>query len=382
MFFDWLAGYQDYDFDLPIISNTGWCFIDFLADESHQFKTPQQNKLLHEGSYSTSIIIHVKGRRIYISGNPSRYNRLDNLFGLPTLDACVNVYNGILSGLGLPPLTKCKTLGLLETQLESGATKLTPVVDGFVITTMHITTNVSVGKGNCIDTYIKAVSGLSYLRRRGRLHPDGKTADWLSLNGRAREIYPSIYDKAYEMERGKGCTLTLVKRRYGEHSDEYKYYAALHEYCKENGTARFEQKLNSPYLKKHNLQHYGLSDYSYLNKIHGEFLAIDEKLKVSHMNILTLTETLMTEGICSSTKAANITALYAINWMNGQTFDLSKSQVKTHRARLRKIGIDIAKPCNLVTFSPVVVREVVEIEKRELQPPPFYRHANHLRLVA
>lgn len=382
MFFDWLSGYQDYDFDLPVISESGWCFIDFLADEHEQMKSPRQNKVIHEGSYSTSIIVQVKGRRVYVSGNPSRFNRLDNLFGLPTVDACVSVYNGILESLGLPPLTKCKTMGFREVVQESGEIKMVPVVDGFVITTIHITTNMAVGGGGLIDTYIKAVSGLSYLRRRGRLHPDGKTADWLSNKGNAREIYPSIYDKAYEMENGKGCTLSLVKRRYGEHSEEYKYYSALHDYCKQNGVARFEQKLNSPYLKKHHLQYYGKSDYSILNEIHGEFLQLDEKLRVNHMDINTITETLLADGICSNTKAANITALYAINWMNGQKFDLTKSQVQTHRARLRKIGIDIAKPCNLHTFSPVVVRKVVEIQKTELQPPSFYKHINHLRLVA
>jgi len=53
-----------------------------------------------------------------------------------------------------------------------------------------------------------------------------------------------------------------------------------------------------------------------------------------------------------------------------------------HRARLRKLGIDILKPCNLLIFSPVIVKEVIEIEKKALVPPSFYRHSNHLRLVA
>jgi hypothetical protein len=384
MFYDWLACYQDYEYDLPIVSPSGYAFVDFTAPEGDQYKTPRQNKLMHEGSYSTTILVHVRGRRVYMSGNPSRYNRLDNLFGLDTIDKCLAVYNGILDSLGLPSFTKCKNLGFIELQQHNGSVKMQPVVDGCVITTLHITTNIAVGGGTCIDTYIRAVSGLSYLNRRGRLHPDGKTADWLSKQGNARELYPSIYDKAYEMENGKGCTLSLVKRRYGEHSEEYQYYFALFQYCKAAGVARFEQKLNSPYLKKHNLQYYGLSDYSILPKIHGEFLILDEKLKVSDMNINTITETLIKEGVCLNTKAANITTLYAINWMNGQKFDLSKSQVKTHRARLRKIGIDIATPCNLHTFSPVVVREVTEINKTPLTPPSFYKHPviNHLRLVA
>lgn len=382
MFYDWLSCYQDYDFDPPIISKNGYCHIDFTAEEEDQLKTPRQNRHTHEGSYSTSIQIHVKGRRIYVSGNPSRFNRLDNLFGLETVDKCIQVYNSIFNELGLPNLTPCKKMGLMEVKQESGAIKFVPVVDGCVVTTLHITSNIAVGSGNCIDTYIKAVSGLSYLNRRGRLHPDGKTADWLSKKGNAREMYPSIYDKAYEMENGKGCTLSLVKKRFGENSAEYKYYLDLHKYCKESGVARFEQKLNSPYLKKHNLQFYGLADYSILNQIHDEFLNLDEKLQVNDMELETISETLLNQHIVDSTKAANQTALYAYNWMQGQHFDLSKSQVQTHRARLRKIGIDIAKPCNLQTFSPVIIKKVTEIQKTTLQPPAFYKYPTLLRLVA
>ncbi|MCQ8104689.1 phage/plasmid replication protein [Methylomonas sp. SURF-2] len=382
MFYDWLSCYQDYDFDLPIISESGWCFIDYTAPDDEQIKSPRQNKHQHEGSYSTSIQIHVKGRRLCVSGNPSRFNRLDNLFGLDTVDKCVGVYNTILQSLGLPMLTKCTRLGLMEVKQESGAIKFVPVVDGCIITTFHITTNIAVGAGTCIDTYIRAVSGLSYLNRRGRLHPDGKTADWLSNMGNAREMYPSIYDKANEMINGRGCTLARVKKKYGEHSEEYRYYHDLYQYCKEMGVARFEQKLNSPYLKKHNLQYFGLSDYSILNQLHSEFLNLDEKLKVNDMELETISQTLLSQHIVDNTKAANLTTLYAYQWMQGTKFDLSKSQVKVHRARLRKIGIDIAKPCNLHTFSPVVIKKVTEIEKRELQPPAFYKHPNHLRLVA
>ncbi|WP_407604761.1 phage/plasmid replication protein, partial [Pseudomonas aeruginosa] len=31
-------------------------------------------------------------------------------------------------------------------------------------------------------------------------------------------------------------------------------------------------------------------------------------------------------------------------WKEGETFDLGKSAVQVHRARLRRIGIDIKKP--------------------------------------
>ncbi|WP_442964399.1 phage/plasmid replication domain-containing protein [Pseudomonas sp. KNUC1026] len=46
----------------------------------------------------------------------------------------------------------------------------------------------------------------------------------------------------------------------------------------------------------------------------------------------------------TDTQALNNTCSYALLWAVGEQFDLSKSAVKVVRARLRKIGIDIAKP--------------------------------------
>lgn len=376
MFFDWLACYQEFDFELPVISDDGYCYFDFVNGEVAK---PRQNRVHHEGSYSTSITVHVKGNRLEMSGNPSRFNRLDNLFGFTTLDQCFAVYNSILASLGLPLFTKCTRLGFIEVEKPNGSIRLAPIVDGAILTCIHITTNMAVGQG-CVETYIKALASQSYIRRRGRLHPDGKTCDWLSLMGNARELYPSVYDKAHEITKH---SLPNVKRKFGENSDEYRYLTDLVTYCKQQGVTRHEQKLNSPYLKKHNLCFYGLGDLmTHLTDLHNDFLNLDKKLQVSAMDLRTITQTLLDQGICTNTKSANATALIAINWMHGQEFDLSGGQVRQHRARLRKIGIDIAKPCNLLIFSPVVVRDVIEIHKQPLQPPAFYKHPNHLRLVA
>jgi hypothetical protein len=382
MFFDWLTVYQEYDYELPIIASDGYAHFDFIEGE---FGKIRQSRVHHEGSYSISIQVHVKSNRVEISGNPSRFNRLDNLFGFTKLDDCIAVYNSILSSLGLPALTKCTFCGFSEHERDDGTVKLQPLVNGAVITAIHVTKNMSVGQG-CVDAYLKGLASQSYLRRQGRLHADGKTVDWLSQLGNARELYPSVYDKAHELQKH---ALPKVKRKFGEQSAEYRYLSQLIDYCKQQEVSRHELKLNSPYLKKHNLSYYGLNDIeTNLTNLLNEFIEIDKKLKVSAMNLQTITETLLNEGICTNTKSANATALYAINWLNGQVFqDFSGGQIRQHRMRLRKIGIDIAKPCNLLIFSPVIVKEVVEIHKFELQPPDFYQHPtlpkhSHLRLVA
>lgn len=378
-FFDWLDCYQDYEVDLPVISDSGYCNIDFSAPDGEGYSAARQRRVDHEGSFSTHIAVHVCGRRVYISGNPSRFNRLDNLFGLTTLEQCVSVYNGILAGFGIPPLVPAQFHGLRQVEHADGTTSLQPVMSGCHITTMHITANVAVGGQGALDSYLKGLSSQSWRNRRGRLHANGKAVDWVSKQGHAREIYASVYDKGHEMGLH---SLERIRRKFGESSAEYRYLRDLKNHCDAEGVARFELKLNSPYLKKHSLNHYQFSDYSHLDTLFEAFFNLDSKLKVNHMDLQTITQSLIDVGACSNTKAANMTALYALNWMNGQQFDLGKAQVKVHRARLRKIGIDIAKPCNLLTFSPVIVKRVTEIERRPLIAPDFYRHPNHLRLVA
>ncbi len=51
--------------------------------------------LNQEGSYSTNIRTRVTKDWLEISFNPSRYNRLDNLYGL-TLEQCIKIINQFL----------------------------------------------------------------------------------------------------------------------------------------------------------------------------------------------------------------------------------------------------------------------------------------------
>ena len=115
----------------------------------------------------------------------------------------------------------------------------------------------------------------------------------------------------------------------------------------------------------------------------SEFTSLDQKLSVSNMKFETIATQLISAGIVDSTRAANTTAIYAFQWMHGHQFDLLKSQIKTHRARLRKIGIDIARPCNISQFSPVKMVSCTEIHRQECLPPSWYQMPKlQLRVVA
>lgn len=374
MFFDWLSIYQDHDHELPIIGDRAFLAIDTQTGEELGVKQPT---VTHSGSYSTSINIRISGNRITVTGNPSRINRLDNLFGYTSIDQCVEVYNRILEDYGLPRFTKNTNDVWRGVQWSTDA-RMKP--NGAVITELHITSNVATGQGNA-DQYIKAISSLPYRHSIPRLHTNGKTCDWLTKSGKGSSlIYPSVYNKAYEMELH---TLPKIARTLSTQCIEYTYVKRLINHCEKHGVVRFEQKLKSAFLRRHNLNYYGFTDMNFLRSTHQEFLDIQQKLKVEAMTLESITQQLISEGICTNTRSANATTIYAIQWMHGHTFDLKKSQVQTHRARLRKIGIDIALPCDVTKFSLVTVKEARAIEVGTLPTPTWYRKPQgHLRIAA
>lgn len=374
MFIDWLTIYQDHDQSLPIVSDQYMVVYDTDTGEA---VTERQPAFSHEGSYSTSIRIRVSGQRVTVSGNPSRFGRLENLFGFTRLDDCVAVYNRILAQYGLPPFSKNKQL-LTTSGVNGDRRKIGD--GGAIITELHVTSNLSVGAGN-VDDFLRALSTQPYRHSVPRLHLNGKTVDWLSgTTGRASELmYVSAYAKGFELELH---ALPKIKRLFGEESSEYRYLSGVIDYCNDQGIVRFESKLKSRFLRRAELSFYGCVDMEKISNVHEEFLRVPERLRVEALDFENISEQLISSGVVSSTHAANCTAMYALQWMHGAKFDFSSSRVRTHRARLRKIGIDIKLPCDLSKFSLVRVKKARSVEIRPVDMPAWYKPPRALRLVA
>ncbi|WP_019098616.1 phage/plasmid replication domain-containing protein [Pseudomonas putida] len=372
---DWLTISQEHQHDLPVVCDVVTLTIDANTNELLSTKQP---RFVHRESFSTSVTIHVTGRTVRVDGNPSRVGRLDNLFGFSTIDQCVAVYNALLAQYGLPPFTRCTRVMVRDGTSGGKAGDL--VADGAVIHRIDLTTNVALGEGNVL-AYLRGVSSQRIGHSIGYMYPNGRTVAWTPKgNGKGGRLqYRKAYDKAFEMTEN---LLPKIKREFGESSSEYAYVVQVRDYCTANGVVRMEQELKAEYLKREGLAFWGLFDEARFIGIHNEFLAIDERMKVTAMDIVTISEQLIAEGIVDTTRAANTTAMYAIQWMHGQAFDFHKSQVQTHAARLNKIGINIRNACDTSRFAPVFVRQCREVTKRELPVPSWYRRPSHLHLVA
>lgn len=363
MFFDWLNVYQDHHMILPVVGDRVINVCDALTGEHLHTR---QTSVKHAGSYCTSVVIQISGTRITMSGNPSRYGRQDNLFGFTSIADCIEVYNKILTSYGLPIFTKCRCIDWLQTKESK---KPVRVSDGAIITEIHATTNIALGQFN-VDDFIKGMSVLPYRNMQPRLHTNGKTCDWLTKGCKGSDrIYPSVYNKAYELRLN---SLLKAKRNFGETSDEYQYLLQLIDYCEYFGVARFEQKFKRQFLREQKICFFGLDDFTRLKAVHDDFLKLPERLKVESMDFENISQQLISNGVCSGTRSANTTAMYALQWMHGQVFDLNKKQVQTHRARLRQIGIDIALTCDISKFSLVVATRSRQVTMSDLPVPHWY----------
>lgn len=88
---------------LPLV---GRHVIERFELETGERLPPSVNQKILEGSFSTKLTIRCDGQRVRVEGNPSRWQRMDNLFGLKTLDECVAIFNHVLVQYHLPPFTK------------------------------------------------------------------------------------------------------------------------------------------------------------------------------------------------------------------------------------------------------------------------------------
>ncbi|QLG93144.1 hypothetical protein HZF02_14990 [Pseudomonas yamanorum] len=375
MFIDWLTISQEHDHDLPVVCDVFTLTIDANTNEVLSTRQP---RFKHEASFSTSVTIHVQGRKVRVEGNPSRVGRLDNLFGFTSIEQCVSVYNALLREYGLPGFTRCTRIDIR--QGESGAKSGDRIADGAKIERIDLTTNVSLGEGNVL-AYLRGVSSQRIGHSIGFLYPNGRTVAWTPKgNGKGGRLqYRKAYDKAFEMDQN--C-LPKIKRVFGEDSPEYKYVQRVKNYCAQEGVVRMEQELKSEYLQREALCYWGLFDERRLAELHSEFLKIDEKLKVTAMDIVSISEQLMAEGICDTLRSARTTASYALEWMTGSQLDFKKRQVNDHAAKLNRIGINIRNACDTSRFAPVFVRQCREVTKATLAVPTWYLRPNHLQQVA
>jgi len=364
-FIDKLNVKQVHEGDLRLVGKQGIYYVDLQTGETSE--SPYITHLQHEGSYSTSLMIRCDGSKIEVYGNPSRFGRIDNLFGYRTLDECFAFYNSILEKFGLPPFTKCTEY--LYFQGKEGS-KVNKTANGALISHIDFTRNLSVGRDN-ERAFLKALSTQSIGKSvKPYLYADENTVDWYSSNMQKNGStfrYIKVYNKYQDLLRHQA---KILKRA---DSSDFAYYGRLLDFCQENGVVREEHSFKRPLLKKLNCFAWGLFSESQLDSELQHITELRKRLSVVKTDYSTIADELLNRGICKSRQSAHATMSYYILWLHGQPLETHKTQFRVHKSRLLQLGIDIGINYDVSRSSVLYAKSSKLIEATILTPPDWYK---------
>lgn len=352
---------------MPLV---GRHMIERVDLETGEKLPPSVNQKILEGSFSTKLTVRCDGTRVRVEGNPSRWQRIDNLFGLQTLDECVDIYNHVLAQYDLPPFTKNTRFAHRQSP-DGKASSL--IGNGAEITLIDWTVNHEVGEGK-EQSFIRGLSSMQIGRgRKPKLYPDGNTCNW----GEASTwMMTKLYNKAAELQRN---LLKAQRKKEGVDSQALKYVTSLIKYCESVGVVREEHSFRQTLLKRHNLQFYGnvteQDFYQHLQDIENAMKTIH----ISHDEHQSIAHQLLASGVVDTLRKANTTMNYFTMWQHGSDLRqmLSERQFYEHKGRLKAIGIDIGQQFDVSRMCPTLKRSEV-IEVKPLRVPDWY----HLPVVA
>jgi Phage replication protein CRI/Phage X family len=327
-FCDWVSIYQQHpQGGLPKYSDGAIVTIDRYGETRNVLLKRERI----EGSYESSIMVKCDGHTVEFSGNVSKFNRQDNVFGF-SFEDCLNRINAIITNLGLPAFTAGERMVINQ--------KGNPVSiwTGAKLTRLDVTQNFACGSKQDASHFMRFMQMQQADRIKTGTYGDGETVDF----GRhSRRLYFKIYVKGPE----------LRKHGSGE------YIEKLADWADEIGLVRAELTLKPLKLKD--------LGCSYLGGLNMRVITNEFKAKCEVFTRAT--------ADVSDIPALPSAVLGTLRmWENGDDIPskLSRSTFFRHRAILLPFGIDISVRSSVIKF-PVRTRVISLVDA---EPPSFYQH--------
>lgn len=364
-FYDYMGAYEAITApgDYRYLAKHGWLKYDVERREIlRRGVTPEKI----EGSFSSVVTVSFDGSVIRMLGNPSRWGRLDNVFGVETIDGCFAVFNSILADLDLPPFTKGQYFeGLGKEGDEWGCT-------GARINRLDVTRNWFAGQGN-ERPLIRALGTISLGKGlRPNVYPNGLTVDWLRENCKASQY---IYEKVYAKGLWLGDDRRKEKHVATLTGEDLAYYEQLKEWAEVEGLLRHELKFGKKFFAKHpEASCWGGWDINapIIMNMLGRLDKAMKTLAVGAGDMNEILGRLIDSGLTA--RQARTTYNYWKDWRDGEPFQQTSSWY-VHRNRLLDVGIDISVPAhNAIMYLPRI-KAAGEIELAVATPPEWYRRA-------
>lgn len=326
VFVDYLTIRQEHlDGGLPVLNDGKVLHVD--SDGEVQRCVDRRAGL--EGSYDSRVEIRCDGRAVEFSGNISRYNRRDNLFGYDWSETLRRI-NALTDRFSLPPFSA----GNFVRFADSGWTW-----SGARVSRIDVTCNYAAGSLEALQAVLNSMAGQHVGRMKGRLSPDGATVEY----GRgSKYVYGKVYAKHMEFQ-------AHARRKSGSH-----VAAEVVEFCRTLGVLREEFTLKSRYLTQNQM--------AFLGAIrHGEL--IHTYLNRSQFRRLAAVKYETFDDL-----PRHLRATY-VSWQNGFPQGISRATFYRHRTGLIAYGIDISVAANK-EIKPLRLN-VVDLAM--LEAPEWYR---------
>lgn len=294
--------------------------LTFKYDDDGDLVTETGHNKALRGSFSTALQVKSHGGRVTVRGNPSRFNRPDNLFGYD-IDECLTIINVELGKLGLPAFTAGEELPTTVSSID-GWHGL-PDWSGATISELHLTENYSAGSDLLARLAIKAYQSraVAYMRK--------------AVYGEETAYFHNTHRtvKAYR----KGPDMAV-------HCKE----SPWREWALEQGIVRHEVELHYRYLQKTGLRFWGNCTMARLYRLFEKESAALGRPELSF------------EPLDIDTLPPQCRVPYAA-WLKGEDLRalLPRATFYRYRKLLRERGVDIAEVRPFGQAIPIV--RVVEL---------------------
>lgn len=349
----------------------------------------------HAGSFDSSLHVRSDGGTVMVSGNPSAFDRPDNLFGWHSVAASVDRINRELSLLGLPEFDsilpneeaprhcsvafralpspalrdgRAAILGHFDSDNGAFAAHSESVLgdERARITRLDLTQNIATN--GAVD-FLRHLSTYVHHGKAGNLYPNGRTVEW----GRgSRRVYIKYYDKAFDIGQK---ILKLSKSANSQNKNRSKlihhieHLSKLMAWCEEHGIVRLEVSFKSTELTDRKIYHLEKWSHELMTNIIRPY-QFHEKLNIQETRFQGVYEALLASGI--SERIARQAELIHTSWVNGSDVQaLCGTQRNFYRYRklLLGVGVDIKNPCDISRLTLRAHRS----EYREVSPPDWYK---------
>jgi len=282
-----------------------------------------------QGSHSSSFAVRCFNGLVEVSGNPSRFGRADNVFGLGWSDA-LEVVQRILHAFGLPRFSHAPIT--VSDRNRSVSRNEIGSVAGAVVRRVDLARNFETGlDAPGMRSFLEVLAQGNWQGRKGRM------MDWSNSWGSRRYQYAKVYAKGPEL-RANTKAEKLVEERLD-------YRQRLVDWAEAVGLLRWEVQFGRDALRRHGCRYLGEIERR-MGDLEREAEGMREKIWPTGFKtgLENVRHELEAQGV-SSRQSAFLQAL-AHEWAAGVDVfsQFSRPTAYRYAHQLRSVGVDIRHP--------------------------------------